>query len=139
MPKSARERLAQEKVPKKVVLDKDFAGIRAGQRMFVGTPQIVANYLNKIPAGQARTIPRLRNELARRHRCDAMCPVSTAIFIRIAAEAAIEEMEDGAEPSAVTPFWRLLTPTDKISKKLPIDSVWIAHQREREGLVEPAG
>lgn len=132
MAKTAREKLRQDKAPKKVVLEKDFAGIKAGQRMLVGTPQMIDAYIREIPSGETRTIPRLRNELARREKCDATCPVSTAIFVRIAAEAAIEEMDAGQPESAVTPFWRLISADDKIATKLPLDSAWITSQRALE-------
>ncbi len=133
MAKSAREKLAQKKEPKKVVLGGDFSGIKAGQKMFVATPQIVADYIQKIPYGETRTIERMRKDIARRRKCDASCPVSTAIFVRIAAEAAIEDMEDGKAPEDVIPFWRLVSSGDKVAKKLAIDSAWIDHQRAQEG------
>lgn len=132
MAKSAREHLATKKSPKKVRIEKDFAGVKAGQLLFVGTPQIVADYIARIPYGETRTVPRLRNEIARRRRCDAMCPVSTAIFIRIAAEAAIEDLDDGKTPNEVIPFWRVLESKDKIAKKLSIDGRWIDQQRASE-------
>lgn len=75
---------------------------------------------------------RLRNELARQRKADATCPVSTAIFVRIAAQAAIDDLSEGAEIAKVTPFWRLLTGQDTIAKKLTIDSQWIDLQRELE-------
>ena len=68
-----------------------------------------------------------------RHGCDATCPVSTAIFIRIAAEAALEHMADGQTLDQVTPFWRLLSSEEKIAKKLSIDAHWLDHQRAVEG------
>ncbi len=132
MAKTATERLNQKKQPKKVVLEKDFAGIKAGQRMLVGTPKMVDEYIRKVPFGETRTMPRLRNELARRNRCNASCPVSTAIFVRIAAEAAVEALDNGASPSDVTPFWRVVGPEDKIAKKLSVDSQWISQQRAGE-------
>ena len=132
MAKTASEKMRQKKESKQVVLDKDFAGIKAGQTMLVGTPQMIDAYLKRIPFGETRTIPRLRNELARKHKCDAMCPVSTAIFIRIAAEAAIEAMDAGTDASGVTPFWRLLNSGDKIAKKLSVDGAWIDQQRQLE-------
>ena len=133
MAKSAREKLAQKKEPKKVVLGGDFSGIKAGQKMFVATPQIVADYIQKIPHGETRTIERMRKDIARRRKCDASCPVSTAIFVRIAAEAAIEDMDDGKTPADVIPFWRLISSNDKVAKKLNIDSAWIDQQRAQEG------
>lgn len=132
MAKTATERLAQKKDPKKIVLDKDFAGIKAGQLMLVGTPQMVDKYVRKIPEGETRTMIRVRNELARRNKCDAMCPVSTSIFMRIVSEAALEAIDAGASPADVTPFWRVVGPGDKIAKKLSVDSEWLSHQRELE-------
>ena len=132
MAKTASERLQEKKSPKKVVLDKDFAGVKKGQRLFVATPQIVDQYINRIPFGETRTIQRMRNEMARNRKCDASCPVSTAIFIRVVAQAAIEEMENGKTPDEVTPFWRLLSSKDKITAKLSIDSQWLDLQREME-------
>ncbi len=133
MAKTAREKLNQDKAPKRVILEKAFAGIKAGQRMLVGTPQMVDAYVREIPYGQTRTIRRMRNELARRENCDATCPVSTAIFVRISAEAAIENMDAGRPASAVTPFWRLISADDKVATKLSIDPQWITHQRALEG------
>ena len=129
---TACEKLHRKKDPKKVKLEFDFAGIKAGQTMFVGTPMIVDKYIRSIPNGQNRTIRGLRNELARRNKCDAMCPVSTSIFIRMVAEAAIEEMAEGKTVSDVSPFWRVLESEDKITKKLPIDPDWLDQQRSLE-------
>ena len=132
MAKTAAERLQADKKPKQVVLDKDFAGVKKGQKLFVSTPQIVDDYIKKIPYGETRTIQRMRKEMARRRKCDASCPVSTSIFIRISAQAAIDELNQGKTMEEVTPFWRVLEPDDKISKKLNIDSEWIQFQRESE-------
>ncbi len=132
MAKTAAEHLNTDKQAKHVVLDKDFAGVKKGQRLFVATPRIVADYIDAIPAGETRTIERLRRELARAEGCDASCPVSTAIFIRLASQAAIDELNEGKEPDEVRPFWRLLTSKDKIAKKLTIDGQWIDDQRAAE-------
>lgn len=132
MAKSAKERLNTDKQQKIVVLDKDFAGVKKGQTLFVATPKIVDTYIKKIPYGEKRTIERMRRELARRRKCDATCPVSSAIFIRIAAQAAIDEMENGKSVTEVTPFWRLLTSKDKITKRLNIDPDFVDVQRASE-------
>lgn len=132
MAKTAGERLAENKEPKKVVLEKNFAGVSKGSLLFVGTPQIVADYMRRIPYGQTRTIDRMRRELARRRKCDATCPVSTAIFIRIAAQAAIDEMDGGTPVTDVIPFWRLIAPEDKVANKLTIEREWIETQRNIE-------
>ncbi len=121
--------------PKKVVLEKTFAGVAAGKTLFIGTPQIVADYITKIPVGETVSIRKLRNRIARNRRCDAMCPVSTAIFLRIVAEFAIEEMANGKSTGDVVPFWRVIGADDKLAKKLPIDRQWITVQRTAEASV----
>ena len=125
-------RLNRAKAPKRVRLDKDFAGIKAGTLLFVGTPPIIDAYLRKVPPGETRTIERMRRDLARAHQCDATCPVSTAIFLRIAAEAALENLQQGKASTEVSPFWRVVAPDSTIARKLPVDSAWIAHQRALE-------
>jgi 6-O-methylguanine DNA methyltransferase, DNA binding domain len=125
-------KLDTKKLPKQVRLDKDFAGIKAGSMLFVGTPQIINDYVRKVPPGETCTIERMRRELARKNQCDATCPVSTAIFLRISAEAAIEQMNSGKSASAVAPFWRVVAPDSTIAGKLSIDKRWIALQREAE-------
>ncbi|WP_343563843.1 hypothetical protein [Kiloniella sp. b19] len=132
MAKSATERLNAKKDHKVVVLENDFAGVKKGQKLFVATPGIIDSYIRKIPRGQTRTIERMRNELARRWSCSATCPVSTAIFVRIAAQAALEKLEAGSPESGITPFWRLVEPDSKIAGKLDVDSAWIAMKREAE-------
>ncbi len=131
---SACQKMQRKKAPKKVLLEFDFAGIKSGQMMFVGTPMIVDAYIRSIPSGQTRPIRALRNELARRNKCDAMCPVSTSIFIRMVSEAAIEEMTEGKSVSEVAPFWRVLTSDEKITKKLSIDPYWLDEQRSLESM-----
>ena len=134
MPKTAALRLRESKPEKRVVLDKDFAGVKAGPTLFVANPKIVDKYIRDIPTGQSRTIVQMRRALAQSRNADATCPVSTAIFLRIAAQAAIDEMEDGCETELVSPFWRVLRASDKITEKLTIDRRWIDTQRELEGL-----
>jgi hypothetical protein len=70
--------------------------------------------------------------LAKRNRCDATCPLSTAIFLRIAAEVACEQVTAGAKPPNVTPFWRVVDPDSSLAKKLSCGAGWIAKQRGRE-------
>jgi len=134
MPKTAAERLKDSKPEKRVVLDKDFAGVKAGQTLYVANPAIVDQYVRAIPAGQSRSIVQMREDLAKSKGADVTCPVSTAIFLRISAQAAIDEMEGGRAKEDVAPFWRVLRPSDKITAKLSIDRQWIVTQRALEGL-----
>lgn len=136
MPKalSWRDKMAVARQPKKVLLDKPFAGIPAGSLLLVGTPMMMQTYIDSIPAGETRTIVRLRRDLACAAKCDAICPVSTAVFIRMVAEAAIEQLNDGADALEVTPFWRVIEPGSTIAKKLPIDGEWLNAKRAGEAV-----
>ena len=132
MAQTAIERLNKAKSPKVVILEKDFAGIRAGSSMFVATPKIVDEFINKMPYGRFITMPELRADLAIEYDCDLTCPVSTAIFLRVVAEAALEHLEQGAKTADITPFWRVVTPGDKVSARLPIDQKWLEARRQEE-------
>ena len=132
MAQTAIERLNKAKSPKVVILEKDFAGIRAGSSMFVATPKIVDEFINKMPQGRFVTMPELRADLAIEYDCDATCPVSTAIFLRVVAEAALEHLEQGATTADITPFWRVVAPGDKVSARLPIDQKWLEARRQEE-------
>lgn len=131
-PASARSRLAVKKEPKVVELAKAFGGMSEGQMMYVATPQIVADYVRTIPAGQTRSMPELRAELAAANDCDGTCPLSTAIFLRVVAEAALEDLEEGKSPADVIPFWRAVEPDSKVASRLAVDAQWIAQQRAVE-------
>ena len=132
MAQTAIERLNKAKSPKVVILEKDFAGIRAGSSMFVATPKIVDEFINKMPYGRFITMPELRADLAIEYDCDLTCPVSTAIFLRVVAEAALEHLEQGAKTADITPFWRVVAPGDKVSARLPIDQKWLEARRQEE-------
>ena len=134
MPKTWSEKLNTTKPIKRVLLEKAFGGIQPGEMMLVATPQLVADYISNIPKGEARSIAELRQALAQQHDCHGTCPLSTSIFIRIAAEAALEDFNAGHAVTAITPFWRVVEPGSKIAKRLSIDDAWIALQRATEGL-----
>ena len=130
--KTAREKLAAEKQPKKVVMDKSWGGMQPGQTMLVATPLMVDAYIRDIPHGDTKTISEMRDELAAGQDCAGTCPMSTSIFVRMVAEAALEDLADGKAVSEVSPFWRMITSADKMTKKLDIDPAWIDEQRMLE-------
>ena len=131
-PTDWRRRFRDAKPATRVVLETDFAGIRAGSTLFIATPGLIANYIARIPAGECREIRRLRNELARRHEADATCPVTTAIYLRVVAEAAWDDLQDGAAIDGVVPFWRAIDPESPIARKLRCGPDWIQAMRDAE-------
>ena len=135
MGQTATERLNRAKSSKRVLLKTDFAGLNAGSSMFVATPKIVDDYVNQLPVGQFISMPELRADLAIEHDCDATCPLTTAIFLRLVAEAALEQLESGSEIENVTPFWRVVAPGDQVSSRLPVDRQWLERRRNDELLL----
>jgi hypothetical protein len=133
-PMSWRQKVAAPREPKRVTLEADFAGLPTGTLMFVATPRIVEEHLRRIPLGESRTIQAFRDGLAKAHGCDAACPVSTAVFVRMVAEAAWEDIAAGCPADEVTPFWRVIAPGSAIGKRLAADADWIAARRAAEGL-----
>jgi hypothetical protein len=133
-PTDWRKRFAAKKEPKVVVSETDFPGVKAGNKLYIATPGIIANYIAGIPHGETRTIERLRNELARNNKAHATCPVSTAIFLRIVAEAAWDDLTDGVLPQNVVPFWRVIDANAPIAKRLRCDSAWLTHMRAAEAV-----
>ena len=130
--KSAREKLAVKKQIKKVVMDKSWGGMKPGDMMLVATPLMVDAYVRSIPPGKTETLPELRDALAKAEACTGTCPLSTSIFVRMVAEAALEDIADGKPVSEVSPFWRVISSQDKIAKKLNVDPAWIDEQRALE-------
>lgn len=130
--KTAREKLAAKKEIKKVVMDKSWGGMQPGDTMLVATPLMVDAYIREIPHGETKTIPDMRADLAKRENCNGTCPMSTSIFVRMVADAALEDIADGKPVSRVSPFWRMITSKDKMAAKLNVDPTWIDEQRNLE-------
>lgn len=128
MPKQA----TKAKEPKRVVLDKPFAGIPQGSILYVATPAIIATYIQKLAPGERRSIEQMRRDLAKRNKADATCPVSTAIFIRSVAEISLRQMAEGNGADKVVPFWRLVAPGTPIAKRLDLDADWLEGQLAAE-------
>lgn len=133
-PTDWRKRFDQAKPPKTLVLHTDFAGIKTGTILYIGSPGTIANYISRIPAGEVRSIERMRNELARRNDAQATCPVTTAIYLKVVAEVALADLAEGKSSTDVVPFWRVIDPNSKIAKKLSCDSQLIEHYRLLEGI-----
>jgi hypothetical protein len=131
-PTDWRRRFDDAKPPKIVTLHTDFAGIGAGTVMYIGSPGVIANYIARIPPGETRTVERMRNELARRNKAVATCPVTTAIYLKVVAEVALGELRDGSPRESVLPFWRVIEPGSKVAGRLSCDDRLIADFRAAE-------
>ncbi len=90
-PKKTWGEKMKTKPPHHVILDKDFTGISNGSSLHISCPIEVAAELKTITPGCAMSIQASRRRLAEKNNCDATCPVSTSLFLRIVAEHSSEE------------------------------------------------
>ncbi len=126
------DRLHKDKTPQVKRLSFDFSGLKQGTTMLVPSPREIDDYVRQVPKGQSRSMLELRTDLARVHRADGTCPVSTAIFLKVVAEASFEAIGRGAKLAEVTPFWRVVDPDSPLAKKLSCGPAFIVAQRKRE-------
>jgi uncharacterized protein YbjQ (UPF0145 family) len=132
-PTDWRTRFGAAKAPHVVMLHADFAGVKAGNTMLISSPGEIANYLSRIPKAETRTMDRMRNELARKAGANAMCPVTTAIYLRVVAEVALADLAEGKRLDEVVPFWRVVLPDSKVAQKLSCGPDHVAHLAALDG------
>lgn len=131
-PKKTWTEKMQAKPAHHVVLDKDFAGVPKGAKLHISSPLDIAAELKTIPPGTTLSVQAFRQRLAQKNRCDAACPVSTSIFLRIVAEHTWEEFNRTGSTQGLAPFWRVLDATSPMAKKLSFDAAWMDLQRQLE-------
>ena len=118
MKKSWREKLADDKDLPKVAEVTGKLSQRWGEgRMVIAAPREVDALMKQVPKGRVVTINELRAALARKHRADFACPITTGIFSWIAAHAAAEDEAEGKK--RVTPYWRTLKMGGEVNPKYP--------------------
>lgn len=132
--KSWKEKLNSKKQPEVKLLDFDFAGLKKGTTMLISTPLEIQEYIRQIPKGKTKTLVEIRADLAKKHRADGTCPVTTAIFTRIVAESAIEDLNQGLSKDKITPFWRVIEPESKIASKIELGKDMITELRKEENI-----
>ncbi len=116
------------------VVDHKFADIPEGSTMLVPTPEIVDTYIRSIPEGIGATLQQMRKDLAADYHAQYCCPITSGIFLRIAAEAAYEQFAAGKSMKKITPFWRIIDSKAPVAKKLTFGTEFVKQQRAKEGL-----
>jgi len=115
MKRTWREKLADDKDLPKVCEVRAGRGIRAGEsRMVIAAPREVDGLMKQVPKGRVVTINDLRTALAKKHRADFACPITTGIFSWITAHAAEAEAEG---KKRITPFWHTLKMVGEVNPK----------------------
>jgi hypothetical protein len=128
-----REKLDRPAASKRTRLDKPFAGVPAGAVLYVSTPRELERVLRAVPAGTAIDVAALREQLADANDADATCPVTTSMFLRVVAEAALDEVADGAGWEDVAPFWRVIDPDSPLAGRLSCGRELLRDRRDHDG------
>jgi hypothetical protein len=116
------------------VAKKSMMGIPAGTAMLISSPKEIQGFIRSVPLGKSVPVAEMRDELAKRHKAEVTCPLTTGIFLRIVAEAAPEDLEKGAKLEEITPFWRVISPKDNLAKKLKCGPEFLEARRAAEGI-----
>jgi alkylated DNA nucleotide flippase Atl1 len=114
--RSWRAKLEKPHEPRLVAVPPTMTRFASGT-MLIPTPKLVDELIRKIPKGKLATVAELRRKLASDFKADVTCPLTTGIFVRIAAEAAEEDREQGRKQ--ITPYWRVVKDDGSFNPKLP--------------------
>lgn len=104
---------------------------KTGGKMLIPTPVMIRNIVAKIPKGKLMTSSVLRERMAAGIGADITCPMTTGIFLSIAAHAAEEDKAEGKK--RIMPYWRLVKDGGKLNPKYPGGCEQHAAYLEAEG------
>ena len=131
--KSWREKMDNPDLPKIVAMLPNMRARFGSGPMLVPSPREVEAFMRGVPCGSVTTPSRIREFLAAQHLADATCPLTTGIFIHIAAEAAAEDERAGK--TGVTPYWRVVKDDGSLNPKFPGGVARQAERLRAEGCV----
>lgn len=99
--------------------------------MVIPAPIEVDAIMAKVPKGKLITINEIRDKLAKKHKVDMACPITTGIFAWIAAHAAEEARAAGKH--RITPYWRTVKNGGELNAKYPGGLAAIKRKLREEG------
>lgn len=114
---SWRGKLGKEQEPKIVDIPPKMTKRFGTGKMLIPRPLDVDALIRKVKRGKLVTQDQIRKRLAKDFNADIACPITTGIFIRIAAEAAEEDLRRGNKQ--ITPYWRVIKPDGSLNEKFP--------------------
>ena len=126
-----REKLENEDHSKIILVPPRMQKSLGAGTMLIPKPLDVDALIRKTRKGQLITQAEIRSKLARDNRADTACPITTGIFVRIAAEAAAEDLQNGK--TRITPYWRVLTIDGRLNEKFPGGAQAQARRLRAEG------
>lgn len=99
--------------------------------MLIPRPLDVDALMRTVKKGKLIRSIEIRKRLARDKGVNVVCPLTTGIFIRIAAEAAEEDRLSGKK--RITPYWRVVREDGTLQKKFPGGEQAQARRLREEG------
>lgn len=126
-----REKLENEDHSKIILVPSRMQKSLGAGTMLIPKPLDVDALIRKTRKGQLITQAEIRSKLARDNRADTACPITTGIFVRIAAEAAAEDLQNGK--TRITPYWRVVTTDGRLNEKFPGGAQAQARRLRAEG------
>ena len=126
-----RKELEKPQDPKVVQIPPTMSRFGKGT-MLIPTPTLVDEMIRKVPKGRLITGGELRRKLSADLKTNVTCPLTTGIFVRIAAEAAEEDRANGKR--RLTPYWRVVKDDGSLNPKYPGGVESQARNLRAEGL-----
>ena len=116
--KSWREKLADSKgLPRVEPIPEGMSPRWGTGTLVIPAPMEVDEIMKRVPKGRLITVNEIRSALAKKHGATMGCPITTGLFVMIAAHVAREELEEGS--ARATPYWRTLKSDGEINPKYP--------------------
>ena len=106
-------------------------------RMLIPRPLGVDAIMRRVKKGKLVTQSQIRDVLAKESKADCSCPLTTGLFIRIAAETAEEDLQAGKK--RITPYWRTIKDDGKLNEKFPGGARAQAARLRKEGFTIQRG
>ena len=125
-----REKMARLQEPKLVRVPPKMSQFGKGM-MLIPTPKLVDAIVRQVRKGRLVTVGEIRRKLAADFSADVTCPLTTGIFIRIAAEASEEDRANGRK--RIAPYWRVIKDDGSLNPKFPGGEQLQARNLRREG------
>ena len=133
---SWRAKLEKDQPPKVVDIPPKMVKRFGEGKMLIPRPLDVDVLMRQVKRGRLVTQSQIRERLARDCSADVACPITTGIFIRIAAEAAEEDLRAGKRQ--ITPYWRVVRDDGSLNEKFPGGVEAQARRLRQEGhRIEP--
>lgn len=106
-------------------------------KMAIADPRDVERIMRRVRKGRVATVLQVMGLLANEYGVDAVCPMTTGIFMRTIAETAEEDRAVGE--MRITPYWRTIKSDGSLNPKFPGGAAAQAERLSDEGIaIAPA-